>query len=142
VSCDGCFAGEEYGRPRASVVHYREDGVVPVAGWELGDQVHCHDLEQECVGWCGDAVEGYFCPLREVLTLLAFGTTLHVLCDPFVHVWPPEVSMDGRDGGVSSWVSSDFQVVESAEDLFFPGVVWWDGDFPLYVPVFQVVVVV
>jgi hypothetical protein len=38
-------------------------------------------------------------------------------------------------------MSSDFQVVESAEDLLFPGIVWWDGDLPLYMPVFQVVVV-
>jgi hypothetical protein len=120
------------------VIHYREDGVVPVAGWELGDQVHCYDLEWECVSQCGDAVGGHFCSSREVLALLAFGASSHVLCDPFVHVWPPEVSTDGRGGGVSSWVSSDLQVVESVEDFLFQGVIRWDGDLPLYTPVFQV----
>jgi hypothetical protein len=117
------------------MVHYREDGVVPVAGWELGDQVHCYNLEWECVGRCGDAVEGYFCLSREVLALLAFGTSSHVLCDPLVHVWPPEVLADGRGGGVSSWVSPNLQVVESVEDFLFQGVVWWNGDLPLHVPV-------
>jgi hypothetical protein len=61
------------------MVYYREDGVVPVAGRELGDQVHGHDLEWECIGWCGDAVEGYFCPFCEVLALLAFGASSYVL---------------------------------------------------------------
>jgi hypothetical protein len=118
------------------VVHYREDGIVPVAGWELGDQVHCYGLEWERVGRCGDAVEGYLRSSREVFALLAFSTSLHILCDPFIHVWPPEVSADGRGGGVSSWVSSDLQVVESAEDFLFQGVIGWDGDPPLYTPVF------
>jgi hypothetical protein len=95
------------------VIHYCKDGIVSVAVRELGDQVHCDGLEWECVGRRGDAVEGYFCSFREVLALLAFGTSFHVLCDPLVHVWPPEVSANGRGGGVSSWVSSDFQVMES-----------------------------
>jgi hypothetical protein len=117
------------------MVYYCEDGIISVADWELGDQVHCYDLEWECIGWCGDAIEGYFCLSREVLALLAFGAPSYVLCDPFVHVWPPEVSADGCDGGVLSWVSSDFQVVESVEDFLFQGVVWWDSDSPLYTPV-------
>jgi hypothetical protein len=117
------------------VVHYRKDGVVPVTDWELGDQVHCHDLKREGVGWRGDLVEGYLCPLCEVFALLALGTFFHVLCDPFVHVWPPEVSADDRDSGVSSLVSPDFQVMESVEDFLFQGVVWWDGNSPLYTPV-------
>jgi hypothetical protein len=120
------------------VVHYREDGIVAIAGWELGDQVHCYDLEWECVSQCGDAIEGYFRSSCEVLALLAVGAPFHILRDPFVHVWPPEVSAYGRNGGVSSWVSPDLQVVESVEDFLFQGVVWWDGDPPLYVPVFQV----
>jgi hypothetical protein len=116
------------------VVHYREDGVVPFAGRELGDQVHCYDLERECVSRCGDAVEGNFCSFGEILVLLAFGASSYVLCNPFVHVWPPEVSADDCDGGVSPWVSSDFQIVESVEDFLFQGVVWWDGDSALYTP--------
>jgi hypothetical protein len=117
------------------VVHYREDGVVSFAGRELGDQVHCYDLERECVGRCGDAVEGHFYSFGEILALLAFGASFYVLCNPFVHVWPPEVSADDCDGGVSSWMSSDFQVVESVEDFLFQVVVWWDGDSALYAPV-------
>jgi hypothetical protein len=142
LSGDSCFAGEEYGHSRASVIYYREDGVVPVAGWELGDQVHCHNLEWECICWRGDVVEGHFCLSREVFALLAFGTSSYVLCDPLIHVWPPEVLADGRGGGVSSRMSSDLQVVESVEDFLFQGVVGWDGDPPLYVPVFQVSAVV
>jgi hypothetical protein len=118
LSGDGCFAGKEYGCPHASVVYYREDGIVSVAVWELGDQVHGYDLEEEGVGRCGDSVEGYLCPLREVLVLLAFCTSFHILCDPFVHVGPPEVLADGCYGGVSPLVSSGFQVMESVEDLF------------------------
>jgi hypothetical protein len=118
------------------VVYYREDGIISIAGRELGDQVHCYDLERECVGRCGDAIEGYFCLFCEILALLAFGTPSYVLCNPFVHVWPPEVSVDGCDSGVSPWVSSDFQVVELVEDFLFQGVVWWDGDSALYAPVF------
>jgi hypothetical protein len=117
------------------VVYYCEDGVVPFAGRELGDQIHCHDLERECAGRCGDAVEGYLCSFCEVFTLLAFGTSFYILHDPFVHVWPPEVSADDCDGGVSSWVSSDFQVVESVKDFLFQGVIWWDGNSALYAPV-------
>jgi hypothetical protein len=135
LSGDRCLAGEEYGRSRASVVHYRENGVVPLAGRELGDQVHCYDLERECVGRCGDAVEGDLRSFCKVLALLAFGAPSYVLRDPFVHVWPPEVLADGRDGGVSSWVSSDFQVVESVEDFLFQGVVGGNGDLALYAPV-------
>jgi hypothetical protein len=117
------------------VVYYRENGVVPLAGRELGDQVHCYDLERKCVGRCGDAVEGDLRSFCKVLALLAFGAPFYVLCDPFIHVWPPEVLADDRNGGVSSWVSSDFQVVESVEDFLFQGVVWGDGDFALYAPV-------
>ena len=100
------------------MVYYREDGVVSVTGWELGDQVHGYDLEGESVSWCGDSVEGYLCLFCEVFVLLAFCTSFHVLCDPFVHAWPPEVLADDCNGGVSSLVSSGFQVVESVEDLF------------------------
>jgi hypothetical protein len=142
LSGDGCLAGEEYGRSRASVVYYCEDGVVSLAGRELGDQVHCYDLERKCVGRCGDTVEGDLRSFCEILALLAFGTPFYVLRDPFVHVRPPEVSADDCDGGVSSRVSSDFQVVESVEDFLFQGVIWWDGDSALYAPVLQVIVVV
>jgi hypothetical protein len=142
LSGDGCLTGEEYGRSRASVVYYREDGVIPLAGRELGDQVHRYDLERECVGRCGDAVKRDLRSFCEILALLAFGAPSYVLRDPFIHIWPPEVSADGCDGGVSSWVSSDFQVVEPVEDFLFQGVVWWDGDSTLYAPVLQVVVIV
>jgi hypothetical protein len=100
------------------MVYYREDGIVSVAGQELGDQVHGYDLEGEGVGWHGDSVEGYLCPFCEVFVLLAFCTPFHVLHDPFVHVWPPEVLADDCNGGVSSLVPSSFQVVESVEDFF------------------------
>ena len=135
MSGDRRLAGEEYGCSCASVVYYREDGIVSVADWELGDQVHGYDLEGEGVGWRGDPVEGYLRSLCEVFVLLALGAPLYILCDPFVHVWPPEVSADGRDGGVSPLVPSCFQVVESVEDFFLQGVVRWDGDSPLYAPV-------
>jgi hypothetical protein len=124
------------------VVYYREDGVVPVAVWELGDQVHGYDLEGESVGQRGDSVEGYPCSLCKVFALLAFRASLHILCDPFVHVGPPEVLADDRYGGVPSLVSSGFQVVESVEDFFLEGIVWWDGGLPLHVPVSQVIVIV
>jgi hypothetical protein len=117
------------------VVYYRENGVVLLTDRELGDQVHCYDLERECVGRCGDAVEGDLRSFCKVLALLAFGAPSYVLRDPFVHVWPPEVLADDRNGGVSSWVSSDFQVVESVEDFLFQGVVGGNGDFALYAPV-------
>jgi hypothetical protein len=142
LSGDACLTGEEYGRSRASVVYYCEDGVVSFAGRELGDQVHGYDLERECVGRCGDAVERDLCSFCKVLALLALSAPFYVLRDPFVHVWPPEVSADDCDGGVSSWVSSDFQVVESVEDFLFQDVVWWDGDSALYAPVLQVIVIV
>jgi hypothetical protein len=90
------------------VVHYREDGVVSFAGRELGNQVHCYDLEWECVGRCGNAVEGDLGSSCKVLALLAFGAPSYVLCNPFIHVWPPEVLADDCDGGVSPWVSPDF----------------------------------
>jgi hypothetical protein len=117
LSGDGCFAGEEYSCSHAPVVYYREDGIVSVAVWELGDQVHGYDLEGKSVSRCGDSIERYFCPLCEIFVLLAFCASFHVLCDPFVHVGPPEVLADDCYGGVSSLVSSGFQVMESVEDL-------------------------
>ena len=117
------------------MVYYREDGIISVADWELGNQVHGYDLEGEGVGWCGDSIEGYSCSFGEVLVLLAFRAPFYVLCDPLVHVWPPKVSADGRDGGVSPLVPSGFQVMESVEDFFLQGVVRWDGDSFLYAPV-------
>jgi hypothetical protein len=124
------------------VVYYREDGIISVADWELGNQVHGYDLEGEGVGWCGDPVEGYLCSFRKVFVLLALGAPLYILCDPFVHVWPPEVSVDGCNGGVSPLVSSGFQVVESVEDFLLQGIVWWDGNSLLHTPVLWVAVVV
>jgi hypothetical protein len=115
---DGRATGEEHSCPRASVVYYREDGIISVTDWELGDQVHGYDLEGEGVSWRGDPVKGYLRPFCEVFVLLAFCASLHVLCDPFVHVWPPEVSTDDCNGGVSPLVPSGFQVVESVEDFF------------------------
>jgi hypothetical protein len=100
------------------MIYYCEDGVVSVTSWELGDQVHGYDLEREGVSQRGDPVEGYSCSFREVFVLLAFCTSLHILCDPFVHIGPPEVLADDCYGGVSPLVSSGFQVVESVMDLF------------------------
>jgi hypothetical protein len=100
------------------VVYYREDGVISIAGWELGDQVHGYDLEGEGIGQRGDPVEGYSCLFREVFVLLAFRASFHILCDPLVHVGPPEVLADDCYGGISSLVPSGFQVVESVEDFF------------------------
>jgi hypothetical protein len=118
LSGDSCFAGEEYGCSCASVIYYHKDGIVSITDWELGDQVHCHNLEWEGVGWHGDSVKGYLHLLCEVFVLLALGASLHVLCDPFVHVWPPEVLTDDRNGGVLPLMSSGFQVMESVEDFF------------------------
>ena len=72
---------------------------------ELGDQVHGYDFEGKGVvgGW--DVEGGDFFLMHEIFALLASGASLHEVCYPYIHPWPPKVVGYLTCGFVSSRVS-------------------------------------
>ena len=60
------------------------------------------------------------------LVLLTRGTSADIFFRPFSEARPPEVSFQEVDGAVSSWMSSGWGIMISAENLSFERFVRWN----------------
>jgi hypothetical protein len=113
---NGGRTGEEDGRSCASVVDYREYGVVWAVSWELCDEIHRYLFEWVCLGVRGDTICRGVCLVRQVFVLLAGSASFDVVFNPPVHARPPVPSFRGLYGFISPWVPRGRRVVVMVHD--------------------------
>ena len=93
------------------MVYDREDGVMSVRFWQLGDQVHGDTLEWEVFFANRDAIKWCFGLVGADLGLLTRCASLYIVFDPCIHPWPPVLVADYHYGVITSWVSCSREVM-------------------------------
>ena len=84
-----------------------------------------------------DVKQGNFPLVGEDFVLLAWGTSLHVVCDPIFQSWPPVVSCDSLNCLVASGVSGRRLPVAMVEDFPFQRFARRDHESVLGKPEFE-----
>jgi hypothetical protein len=130
-SCYRCRAWDEYCGPSAALVDDGQDGIAPLALWELCDQVHGDHLEGEGCAVSRDAEQWCLPPVCEIFVLLTGRTPFYVVGYPVVHARPPEDHAYCLNGLVSSRVPCGWATVVAVDYVSLQGLLW--GNYKLSV---------